>query len=197
MKRSMLNVFLFIAGAATGSVVTWKLIETKYARIAQEEIDSVKEAFAQIQNGDDTESNAPSKVEESEEYEEPDPSEEDYEEYVETVQDLGYIHEEGGAMMGDKPYVISPDEFGEKDGYQTETLMYYADSVLADDMDHRIEDVEAMVGVESLTHFGEYEEDAVHVRNDRHKTDYEILRSDNLYADVQKRHYHLVEENDA
>lgn len=196
MKRTIFNTLLFIAGAATGSVVTWKLIETKYARIAQEEIDSVKEAFARdrdINNGDV----ADSKAENTEGSDEPDPGEEDYEEYVDTVTSLGYIHEEGGAMMGDKPYVIHPTEFGENEDYGTETLTYFADSVLADDMDHRIEDVEAMVGVESLTHFGEYEEDSVHVRNDRLKMDFEILRSEDFYANIKKHHYHLAEENDA
>jgi hypothetical protein len=189
MKQTISNVLLFVTGAVVGSVATWKFVEKKYARIAQEEIDSVKEAFARDCNEN--------KVEESEEMEEPDPSEEEYDEYVETVQNLGYIHEEGGAMMGDKPYVIHPSEFGEKDDYGTETLVYFKDSVLADDMDHRIEDVEAMVGVESLTHFGEYEEDSVHVRNDRLKIDFEILLSEDLYANIEKRHYHLVEENDA
>ena len=195
MKRNMLNVLLFIAGAATGSVVTWKLVETKYARIAQEEIDSVKEAFARDQKGDD-ENGTSDEEEEAEDLEDPDPSDEEYEEYIEAVRTLGYIHEEGGAMMGSKPYVIPPEEFGEKEDYGTETLIYYKDSVLADDMGHRIEDVEAMVGVESLTHFGEYEEDAVHVRNDLHKTDYEILKDEDFYANINKHHYHLAEEND-
>lgn len=196
MKRTMLNVLLFITGAATGSVVTWKLVETKYARIAQEEIDSVKEAFARDQKGND-ENSTSDEAAENEDPEEPDPAEEDYEEYVKTVQTLGYIHEEGGAMMGDKPYVIPPEEFGEKEGYGTESLVYFKDSVLADDMDHRIEDVEAMVGVESLTHFGQYEDDSVFVRNDRLKTDFEILLDERFYADIKKHHYHLAEENDA
>lgn len=99
--------------------------------------------------------------------------------------------------MGDKPYVIPPEDFGEKDDYSTESLVYFKDGVLADDMDHRIEDVEAMVGVESLNHFGEYEDDSVFVRNDRLKIDFEILLDERVYADVPKHHYHLVEEDDA
>ena len=194
MKRTIFNTLLFVTGAAFGSVVTWKFVETKYARIAQEEIDSVKEAFARDQKGDN-ESDTSSKVEEMEDPDEPDPK--DYDEYVEAVRTLGYNHEEGGAMMGDKPYVIHPTEFGEKDDYGTETLMYFADKILTDDMDHPIEDVEAMVGVESLTHFGEYEEDSVHVRNDRLKIDFEILRDERRFVDIKKHHYRLVGENDA
>ena len=100
MKRTMLNVLLFITGAATGSVVTWKLIETKYARIAQEEIDSVKEAFARDRNND-AENAASKDIEEDEESEDPDPSEEEREEYIETVLTLGYIHGEVWAMVSD------------------------------------------------------------------------------------------------
>ena len=36
----------FIAGAGIGSVCTWQLLKRKYEQIAQEEIDSVKAAYA-------------------------------------------------------------------------------------------------------------------------------------------------------
>ena len=83
-----------------------------------------------------------------------------------------------------KPYVISPEEFDTKDGYKTVSLSYYADGVLADDYDEVVEDVEKMVGKESLNHFGEYEDDSVFVRNDRMRTDFEILRDLRNYSDV-------------
>ena len=41
----MKNVLIFVLGAATGSVITWKLVEQKYKKIADEEIASVKERF--------------------------------------------------------------------------------------------------------------------------------------------------------
>ena len=59
-----------------------------------------------------------------------------------------------------------------------------ADGVLADDMDEIIEDVDEVVGEDSLNHFGEFEEDSVYVRNDERKCDYEILRDNRNYADV-------------
>ena len=40
------EVAMFAAGAAIGALVTWKLVKNKYERIAQEEINSVKETFA-------------------------------------------------------------------------------------------------------------------------------------------------------
>ena len=41
----MKNLLFFVAGAAIGSIATWKLIEKKYKDLADEEIESVKETF--------------------------------------------------------------------------------------------------------------------------------------------------------
>ena len=47
MNKNLLNnVLIFAAGVGIGSVVTWKIVKTKYDQIIQEEIDSVKEAFS-------------------------------------------------------------------------------------------------------------------------------------------------------
>ena len=83
-----------------------------------------------------------------------------------------------------KPYVIHPDDFG--DDYNTITLVYYKDDVVTTyDTGEVLTDkeVEDLIGEESLSHFGEYEEDSVFVRNDARKIDYEILRSEETYSD--------------
>ena len=46
MNNSIKNIAIFVAGAAIGSAITWKMIKQKYADLAQEEIDSVKETFS-------------------------------------------------------------------------------------------------------------------------------------------------------
>ena len=84
------------------------------------------------------------------------------------------------------PYVISPEEFGANEEYDIITFRYYSDHILADEDGQLIEDVEGCIGFESLNHFGEYEEDSVFVRNERLKTDFEILRDLGTYADVIK-----------
>lgn len=179
MKRILSNAVIFAAGAAIGSVVTWKLIEEKYKRIAQEEIDSVKEVFAR-------------KKVEPEVTEEPiKPTIDDvvketgHVDYSSMVNKLGYVkdEEEGGSTMIDKPYVISPEEFGDCD-YETVSLVFYADGVLADDYDEVVTDIGSTVGIGSLQTFGQYEDDSVFVRNDRLKTDYEILKDLRKYSDV-------------
>lgn len=174
-------IFAFVLGASIGSVVTWKFIKTKYEQLAQEEIDSVKAVF--------------SKRKEHEE-EKSDILDDNYNgetsDYENLVTSEGYNtanKEKGVAEMNDKPYVITPDEFGDTIGYDTESLTYYADGVLADDYDNPIENVDELVGVDSLNHFGEYEEDSVFVRNDRYATDYEILRDVRNFSDVADLSY--------
>lgn len=185
MNSTLSNILIFTAGAAIGSVVTWKLLKTKYEQIADEEIESVKEVYA----------NKLAEVKAEEESTEPDDSivsidnvKPDILEYAKKygviVDEHEYMTVEGGVMEMDKPFVIEPEEFGECD-YETVSLTYYADGVLTDDMDNPIEDVEGMVTRESLTHFGEFEEDSVFVRNHNYKTDYEILLDTRNFSDVK------------
>ena len=81
--------------------------------------------------------------------------------------------------------VIPPDEFGEDDDYDLISITYYADGVLADDGNYPIDDVEDTVGPDALDSFGEWEDDAVYVRNDKRKCYYEILRDVENYSDLQ------------
>lgn len=180
MSNKLFNVLTFIVGAAVGSAVTWKLLKTKYEQIAQEEIDSVKEVY--------------SRRSESAKKPDEEPHEEEYN-LGQKVADLGYTswdqyieesnrRKEDEPMLRDRPYVIPPEEFGDADGYDCISLNYYADGVLTDDWDNPIEDVESMVGKESLTHFGEYEDDSVFVRNDHMKAEFEILLDSRNFSDV-------------
>lgn len=88
----------------------------------------------------------------------------------------------------EEPYVISPDELGEYTGYTVIELTYYADHVLADDMDEKIDCPTEIVGRTALDSFGRYEEDSVCVRNDRKKCDYQILLDCRNYSDVMSLH---------
>lgn len=172
----------FVVGAAIGAATSWYFTKRAYERIAQEEIDSVKEAFSNLNKED-----IPAK---DEKY--PDPKavifDEDVpgaEEYVEIIRDAGYSAEASASDVK-KPYIISPDEFGEYSDYQQIELMYYTDHILADDDDEVVTDVENLVGFEFVSHFGDYEDDSVCVRNDRLKCDFMILLSYKSYEDLLK-----------
>lgn len=191
------NFTLFIFGAAVGSVATWTYAKKKYERIAQEEIDSVKEVFARREK-------VTVKAVDKEESQVEELADVDCDDYEEKIEESGYATYPGGRSEFTPPddedkeyfvqaYVISPDEFGENDDYEKFSLTYYADQVLADDNDDIIEDIEATVSYEALTHFGEYEDDSVFVRNDIRRCDYEILLDHRKYSDVAKTKPHSTE----
>jgi hypothetical protein len=180
-------------GAAAGVAVSWKWLKTKYERIAQEEIDSVIEVFSRRNGRSADESNEDeNKVAIEKTVKEPD-EKLGMREYAAMLAEKGYTKysdaeqekKEAKPVKVEKPYTISPEEFRDSD-YEAVSLTYYADGTLTDDMDNIIEDVESMVGLDSLDHFGEYEDDSVFVRNDEAQCDYEILRDSRNYADVKK-----------
>lgn len=190
---------MFVLGAAVGSVATWQYTKKKYERIAQAEIDSVKEIFSKRESAADVEIVTPepqtAKVGKPEE-------KPDITEYAARLEREGYTNysnvsagekKEEQEAMEMKPYVISPEEFGEFEDYERISLSYYADQILADEDDEKVEDVDNVVGLESLTHFGEFEDDSVFVRNDRLKCDYEILLDQRTYSDVIKQRPHQTE----
>lgn len=188
------NFVMFAMGTAVGSVITWHCVKKKYEQIAQEEIDSVKAVFMKKDpDMEVTVSETPHQAEPRKVEEKPSISE-----YAALLKNEGYTNYSGTGKeeqtsMNDKPYVISPEEFGEYEEYEKISLTYYADQVLADENDELVEDVEGAVGFESLTHFGEYEDDSVFVRNDRLKCDYEILLDQRTYSDVVKTRPHQME----
>lgn len=198
MKCKFINVLMFAVGAAIGSAVTWKVVKTKYEQIAQEEIESVKEVFAEqlanLQEQDDDcgttdethEYVSQAKQIDWSELEDLDEEEEadglnDYERLVSS-----YNNKEGGAEdMAKRPYVISPYDFGELDDYHQIELTYYADGTLEDEEYNVVTDVDELIGQTSLYTFGEYEDDAVFVRNEELRTDFQILKDYRTYAEAR------------
>jgi hypothetical protein len=186
-----INFMMFVLGVAVGSVVTWRYVEKKYEQIAQDEIDSVKEVFSK-REAEFTE-NTEARIKADNAKEKPSVieyaarlSEHGYTNYSDLVDEKPEeVKEE--PMSVDKPYVIAPEEFGDLDDYETISLTYYADQILADDNDVIVDDVEDVVGFDSLNSFGEYEDDSVFVRNDRLKCDYEILLDKRKYSNVIRR----------
>ena len=203
MSSKSARFLAFVFGAAVGSIATWQFVKKKYEQLAQEEIDSVKEAFKPAT--DDAE-DEPVK-EEVPARSEPQNNKPSLTEYTSKLKEQGYTNysdmkaeetdkEEADDMPmdPDRPYVIQPEDFGEKDDYEKLSITYYADCVLADDEDIIIDDVEDTVGYDSLNHFGEYEDDSVFVRNERMKCDYEILLDKRKYTDVVKLKPHQLED---
>lgn len=199
MNNKIAKFVIFISGATIGSLITWQITKNKYDQIAKEEINSIKEAYARkkssvyTENEDDSNSVIVEKSHDEENVRAF--SKEDLDNFKDMIDDLGYSN--GYKLEPDpdaSPYVIPPHEFSMRNGYNEITLYYYADGILADDDGEKLEDVEGTIGLESLNHFGEYEDDSVCVRNDRLHCDYEILLDARTYAESIKNKPHLKEE---
>ena len=195
----MKNVLCFVAGAAIGSVVTWKLIEKKYKDLADEEIESVIETFK----------NRKPRITKDEIKETVEKVINKWKEPKETVEDIvtaeGYSIENEEEIDEDDesnytvnvdngidvvtPYVITPEQFGEYNEYGTKTLTYYADNVLTDEIDNPItsDEMVIMIGPDALDHFGEYEDDSVYIRDETNEMDYEILKSEKKFSEIPER----------
>lgn len=151
---------VFVAGFACGVIVAEKYFSRTYKRIADEEIEAVRRRY--------------SGYIEAEEGEVVLDKREQRNEYAEKISREGYSEDVYEKI--ERPYVISPEEFGEYEDYQRITLTYYEqDDVICDEYDEPLDDADDIVGLDSVNHYGEYEDDTVFVRNDRRKTDYEIL----------------------
>ena len=183
MKPILSNILMFAAGAAVGAFVTWRYLETKCEQKIRDEISEIKERYCVEKKT----------IEEDEfiedddvpfETEEPDDS--DVDTYKELITNNNYVNYADSLANPNnpRPKIITPEEFGDIDEYDTATYTYYSDGVLTDDMDEPVDDIDDVVGEDSLTHFGEYEDDCVYVRNDDRACDYEILRDLRPYSEV-------------
>ena len=186
MNRKLSNALLFTAGVAVGSLVTWRYFKSKY-EVVEDEIEEKTEE----PEGESEEKNL-EVLESKTSYKKP-----PLKEYVKMVESNGYapkthveeVEEEiANGEWNDKdiyePFIIRPDEYGELHAYETLSLNYYADGVLTDELDNPIEDVESLVPADFADHFGEYDDNAVFVRNDNLECDYEILRDLRKFTDV-------------
>lgn len=181
----MNKVFIFALGAAAGSLVTWKIVEEKYKAIANDEIASVVEQFTKRMKNEDDELLDFETSDELVEDQEDEFTEEEKEEYKEMVKEYAYDTSAAESAAGYiAPYVISPDEFGEF-GNRSRSLTYYSDFVLVDEEDQIVSYPESLIG-DGLNHFGKFEDDAVHVRNEALECDFEILKSEKTFSEVYK-----------
>lgn len=202
----------FVTGAVLGGAAVWYFTKDYYAKLAEEEIESVKEAYSHKMGSrmKDLGNQFAEGIKEGLEESGKTPA------VLTKVADKGGIAEyaeriKNGAPMeysrtvvpevkmevptepvGDDqpkdpsliPYVISPEEFAELDGYTPVSLAYFEDGVLSDEYGVIIDDIEEIVG-DALNHFGDYEEDSVCVRNDAKRCDYQILREERTYDEFR------------
>lgn len=100
----------------------------------------------------------------------------------------GDISKEGDPLIT-KPYIISPGDFDSLDDYESICYTYYADGILVDEDEEplSVDEIARSVGLDYAAHFGDYEDDAVHIRNDNLRVDYEIVRDLREYGELHER----------
>ena len=198
------KLFVFAVGAAIGSLSAWLYAKKKYEKIANDEIRSMREYFRRREK-ELLEDDETKEIED-----EPDSSEEENDKsiYSSIIKESGYVRYGKSSKQGDseeedkenniddEPYVIRPDLFDTLDDYESMTLTYYADGVLADMFDVPIDDPDTLVGTDFVDCFNadEVDGDVVYVRNERKKTDFEIIEDLRNYSDMMKNKLRLEED---
>ena len=224
MNTRTISISAFIFGAIIGSITTWAISKQKHEqeinsvkavfrkkynpehdhKQQEQEINSVKAGFRKKYNPEhdhkqqepatETSGYVGTPVRPSEDlnnvitrYSGKKPNLSDYAAKLEAEEDENETHGEFE--------LLSPDEFGEnEDEYPVISLKYYADQALADENDHLVRNSESLIGTDALNHFGDFEDDAVYVRNNRLKCEYEILLDQRKYADVLKKKPYITED---
>lgn len=194
-KTIIASILSFFLGGSAGLFISTQIYSRKYKKLADKEIESVKKTLELYYKD-----KKPKKVEVDKGEEKETPKTEDkkhqlldtdsivMEKLKKNHADNPYskvaneiIKEEGYNTV--RPYIIPPEEFAYGDN-SFETLHYYTDGVLADDDGNVIKNVKDTVGDDALNSFGQYEDNAVFVRDEVNHIDYEILLEPDAYADV-------------
>ena len=211
-RKTLVKAFIFVAGAAIGSAVTWKVVKNKYEQITQEEIKSVKEEYSRLTklmrmeidachrvteaHTEDEATDSDDSIYNNRDFSDPENNMVEYHKLTSKYRgtpDKSESNEEGdGDGIGDDdlpfingPYVISPDEFASSPpGYSACPIDYYKDGILADGWGVKL-NIEETIGEDAINHFGDYVDDVVHVRNERTQIDYEVTRDPRTYKEAE------------
>ena len=184
----------FIGGVATGVIASCGYFKKKYRDQAEEEIASVKEVFSKREK---TSRQEPAKAEAMAtlhealeraavviEPKEKEPASDDN--FVSGVKKFHQNIEGALNRMKEGPYVIKPEEYDDDNDYEKIELTYYADRIVTDEDEDIVECPEVLIGEDFASHFGEYEDDAVYIRNDERGSDYMICKDERSYAEVEE-----------
>lgn len=181
MNDKLSSAIIFCGGVFIGGFLTWDFFKTKYEKIADEEIASVKETFEHREPRPDKNY----KVEEALKGNDA---------YINIIDSNSYrnysnteieTEKKGGTadMELKQPYVITPEQYEENVDYTKVSLTWYNDEVLEDDWGNVL-DPDDVIGSDALKTFGQYEKDSVFVRDDDEQIDYEVLLDTRSYKET-------------
>lgn len=181
MNDKLSSVIIFCSGVFIGGFLTWDFFKTKYEKIADEEIASVKETFEHREPRPDKNYEVEEELKGNDAY-------------ANIIDSNGYRNYSNAAIETDKkggaadmelnhPYVITPEQYEDNVDYTKVSLTWYSDEVLEDDWGNVL-DPDDVIGRDALATFGQYEDDSVFVRDDDEQIDYEVLRDTRSYEET-------------
>ena len=208
---------MYLLGALTGSVAVFFVLNEKYKKIADDEINEIRNLYKEQRKKfqEETEAyqeevdklNTELKWKELEDLDDDDENDDEmteYEKFVESDmlkhqdhnQRVNYsssinykdIPEEDRPYREDDAFVIAPEHFGEDEDMDVCTLYYFADGTLTDDNYVPVDDVIFTVGEDALDSFGTYEEDCVYVENPKLHSYFEILKDPRTFDEYTDEH---------
>ena len=192
MNDKLSSVIIFCGGVFIGGFLTWDFFKTKYEKIADEEIASVKETFEHREPRPDKNYKVEEALKGNDEYINVSPGV--AERIIRIIDSNGYRNYSNTAIETDKkggtadmelkqPYVITPEQYEDNVDYTKVSLTWYNDEVLEDDWGNVL-DPDDVIGRDALKTFGQYEKDSVFVRDDDEQIDYEVLLDTRSYKET-------------
>lgn len=192
MNDKLSSVIIFCGGVFIGGFLTWDFFKTKYEKIADEEIASVKETFEHREPRPDKNYKVEEALKVNDEYINVSPGV--AERVIQIIDSNGYRNYSNTAIETDKkggtadmelkqPYVITPEQYEDNVDYTKVSLTWYNDEVLEDDWGNVL-DPDDVIGSDALKTFGQYEKDSVFVRDDEEQIDYEVLLDTRSYKET-------------
>lgn len=192
MNDKLSSVIIFCGGVFIGGFLTWDFFKTKYEKIADEEIASVKETFEHREPRPDKNYKVEEALKGNDEYINVSPGV--AERIIKIIDSNGYRNYSNTAIETDKkggtadmelkqPYVITPEQYEDNVDYTKVSLTWYSDEVLEDDWGNVL-DPDDVIGRDALKTFGQYEKDSVFVRDDDEQIDYEVLLDTRSYKET-------------
>lgn len=165
----MKSFLMLLAGVGIGVGVSWVYHKNKYEQLVEEELESVREHSRKYTKEDYDKANRKEDASRQ-----PISKDEAIKNYNEVIKDNAYSHEPEKDI-----FIVTPDDFSTIPGYDADSLNYHTNDIISNDDEEEVdvEDLLGMTALEIKDHFGQYEEDAVYIRNTLLHTDYEILRS--------------------
>lgn len=203
MKKLLIFIASSVVGGISGYFIGYKVAKKKYLAQADKDVQSVIDSYNRYygvntektpqtpdseQKADAKEEKSPLMDKDSIDYE----ALKNYKNHVERYTNIKKDEKEEvnspDKQIDAKITLISPDEAVNEKDYNTETLTWYADNVLADDDYNIINNINEVIGKEALNSFGLYEEDVVYVRNDYYEVIYEVVLDERTYAETAPKH---------